>query len=175
MGRIAHFVVGWNILVNNGNSGKRLGATVMSSKGRRAKGANLLAKEIKMLKNRLFNLLVGLALLSLILVACSGLASTKSSFPTGKFVLPDSESREGINFNQDGTWSAFFWEQTVAEGTYHVEGDLYTEEAGPKACPTSATYRYSFDGANLKFELVGEDNCQNRRESFDGVTYVLSK
>jgi len=115
-----------------------------------------------------------LVLLSLALAACSSISSTKSNFPTGKFVLPDSTS-EGIYFNEDGTWSGFYWEQTVAEGTYYVEGDLYTEEAGPKACPTSATYRYSFDGTNLKFELVGEDNCQNRRASFDGVTYVLSK
>ena len=90
-------------------------------------------------------------------------------------MLPDTES-EGIRFNQDGTWTGFYYGEDVAQGTYHVEGDLYTEEANPEtACPTSATYRYSFDGTNLKFELVGEDTCQNRRESFNGVTYVLSK
>ena len=119
-------------------------------------------------------LIVGLMLTTLIFTACGSQSSAVSSFPTGKFVLPDDAS-QGINFNEDGTWSGFFGDQTVAEGTYQVKGDLYTEEAGPKACPTSATYKYSFDGTNLKFDLVGEDDCQNRQESFDGVTYVLSK
>ena len=117
-------------------------------------------------------LMVGLLLASLILAACG--SSAASNFPTGKFVLSDSEY-EGIYYNKDGTWSGFAFGQETAKGTYHVKGDLYTEEASPDACPTAATYKYSFDGTNLKFELVGEDSCQNRRESYDGVTYVLSK
>jgi len=130
-------------------------------------------KEIKMNKNIIL-LVISFVLVSLFLAAC-GTSSVNSNFPTGKFVLPDSES-EGIYFNKDGTWSAFFFGQTVAQGTYQVKGDLYTEEANPEtACPTSATYKYSFDGTNLKFELVGEDGCQNRRESLDGITYVLSQ
>jgi hypothetical protein len=117
----------------------------------------------------------GLVLVSLLMAACGTASPAQSSFPTGKFVLPHSES-EGIQFNEDGTWTAFYYGANVAQGTYYVEGDLYTEEANPEtACPTSATYRYSFDGTNLKFELVGEDTCENRRESFNGVTYVLSK
>lgn len=117
-------------------------------------------------------LMIGLLLASLILAACG--SSAASNFPTGKFVLSDSEY-EGIYYNKDGTWSGFAFGQETATGTYHVKGDLYTEEASPDACPTAATYKYSFDGTNLKFELVGEDSCQNRRESYDGVTYVLSK
>ena len=118
-------------------------------------------------------LVIGLMLTTLLFTACSSPSSAASGFPTGKFVLPDDAS-QGVNFNKDGTWSGFLGDMTVAEGTYQVKGDLYTEEAGPKACPTPATYKFSFDGTNLKFDLVGEDDCQNRRESFDGVTYVLS-
>jgi hypothetical protein len=117
-------------------------------------------------------LMIGLVLASSILAACG--SSAASNFPTGKFVLSDSEY-EGIYYNKDGTWSGFAFGQDIAKGTYHVNGDLYTEEASEEACPTEATYKYSFDGTNLKFELVGEDPCQNRRESYDGVTYVLSK
>ena len=117
-------------------------------------------------------LMIGLVLASLILAACG--SSAPSNFPTGKFILSDSEY-EGIYFNKDGTWSAFAFGQDIAKGTYHVKGDLYTEDASPDACPTAATYKYSFDGTNLKFELVGEDTCQNRRESYNGITYVLSK
>ena len=115
-------------------------------------------------------LLIGL----FILTACGSTASGDSSFPTGKFLLTDSEY-EGIYFNPDGTWSGFAFGQTVAEGKYHVKGDMYTEEASTDGCQTDGTYKYSFDGTNLKFELVGEDPCQNRRESLDGITYVLSK
>jgi ABC-type oligopeptide transport system substrate-binding subunit len=128
-------------------------------------------KENKMNK-KICLLMIGLLLASLILAACG--SSAASNFPTGKFVLSDSEY-EGIYYNKDGTWSGFAFGQETAKGTYHVKGDLYTEEASPDACPTAATYKYSFDGTNLKFELVGEDSCQNRRESYDGVTYVLSK
>jgi hypothetical protein len=128
-------------------------------------------KENKMNK-KIVLLMIGLVLASLILAACGSTAT--SSFPTGKFILSDSEY-EGVYFNKDGTWSGFAFGQDIAKGTYHVKGDLYTEEASPDACPTDATYKYSFDGTNLKFELVGEDTCQNRRESLDGVTYVLSK
>jgi hypothetical protein len=117
-------------------------------------------------------LMIGLVLASLILAACGSTAA--SSFPTGKFILSDSEY-EGIYFNKDGTWSGFAFGQEIAKGTYHVKGDLYTEDASPDACPTAATYKYSFDGTNLKFELVGEDTCQNRRESYNGIKYVLSK
>jgi hypothetical protein len=128
-------------------------------------------KENKMNK-KIGLLMIGLVLASLILAACG--SSAASNFPTGKFILSDSEY-EGIYFNKDGTWSAFAFGQDIAKGTYHVKGDLYTEDASPDACPTAATYKYSFDGTNLKFELVGEDTCQNRRESYNGITYVLSK
>jgi hypothetical protein len=126
------------------------------------------------MNKKLVLLVIGWTLTTLILAACGSQSAATSGFPTGKFVLPDSQS-EGIYFNKDGTWSGFFGDQTVAEGTYQVKDDIYTEEAGPKACSTSATYRYSFDGTNLKFELVGQDECQNRKESLDGATYVLAK
>ena len=117
-------------------------------------------------------LMIGLVLASLALAACG--STVDSSFPTGKFTLSDSEY-EGIYFNKDGTWSGFAFGQETAKGTYHVKGDLYTEEISPDACPTAATFKYSFDGTNLKFEMVGEESCQNRRESYNGITYVLSK
>jgi len=132
-----------------------------------------------MLKNRLFNGLIGLVLLSLILAACGSASSAKSSFPTGKFVLPESDGSEGIYFNEDGTFTSFYYGEDVAKGTYSVKGELYIEESNDQNCGKSPmSFRYTFDGANLKFELTDEsktDTCENRRESFDGVTYVLVK
>jgi len=126
------------------------------------------------MNRKIILLVVSSVLASLIFAACGSASKVDPNFPTGKFVLSDSEF-EGIYFNQDGTWSAFAFGQNIAEGTYHVKGDQYTEEASPEGCPSEATYQYSFDGTNLKFELIGEDTCQNRRESLNGITYVLSK
>lgn len=119
-------------------------------------------------------LMLALVVGTLILTGCGSTSKVDSNFPTGKFLLSDSEY-EGIYFNQDGTWSAFAFGATIAEGKYHVKGDVYTEETSPEGCPTDASYQYSFDGTNLKFELVGEDTCENRRESLNGITYVLSQ
>jgi hypothetical protein len=73
--RIAYLVSVWRILVKNGNSGKWLGATVMSLHGWRANagkspatlGANFhQPKEIEMKTNLLLNLFVAFALLAVI-------------------------------------------------------------------------------------------------------------
>ena len=126
------------------------------------------------MKRNIVVLMFVFMLVSLIVSGCGSTSKSDSNFPTGKFVLADSEY-EGIYFNPDGTWSGFAFGSTIAEGTYHIKGDIYTEEANPEGCPTDASYKYSFDGTNLKFELVGEDTCQNRRESLDGITYVLTQ
>jgi hypothetical protein len=119
-------------------------------------------------------MVVGLALLSLLLAACA----PQSTFPTGKFTLPGKEY-EGIYFDKDGTYYAFFYGETVAHGTYSTKGDLYIEESNDSNCGESPmSFKYSFDGTNLKFDLTEEsmnDTCENRRFSFDGVTYVLTE
>ena len=127
-------------------------------------------------------LLLGLVLSSLYLTACGGLASSRSSFPTGKFVLPDGEGSTGIYFNEDGTWVDFYYGADIcalAKGTYSVNGDLYIEESNDQNCGKSPmSFRYTFDGTNLTFELTEEsknDTCENRRISFDGITYILMK
>lgn len=117
--------------------------------------------------------------LSLVLTACGSASSSESNFPTGKFVLPGTDESEGVYFNKDGTFTAFYYGADVAKGTYTVKGDLYIEESSDQNCGKSPmSFRYSFDGTNLKFELTDEsknDSCENRRQSFDGVTYVLVK
>jgi hypothetical protein len=133
-------------------------------------------KEKKMKK--LFRMVIGLGLLSLLLAACGGVPTPQSTFPTGKFVLPDNEF-EGVYFDENGTWYAFFGGEHVAEGTYSTKGDLYIEESNDSNCGKSPmSFKYSFDGTNLKFDLTDEsrnDTCENRRLSFDGITYVLTE
>jgi hypothetical protein len=130
------------------------------------------------MNKKIILLVIGM-LVSLVLAACSSASPAESNFPTGKFVLPDSNGSEGVYFNEDGTFAAFYYGQDVAKGTYSVKGDLYIEESSDQNCEKSPmSFRYTFDGTNLKFELTDEsknDTCENRRQSFNGVTYVLSK
>jgi hypothetical protein len=127
---------------------------------------------------KLFRMVIGLGLLSQILAACQGVPTPQSTFPTGKFVLPDNQF-EGIYFGEDGTWYAFFGGERVQEGTYSTTGDLYIEESNNSNCgKTPMSFRYTFDGTNLKFDLTDEsknDTCENRQLSFDGITYVLTE
>jgi hypothetical protein len=150
----------------------------MSSKGRAKKRKfNHSKKETKMNK-KIVLLVVSLVSLSMILAACGGRAPTASNFPTGRFTLPGNES-EGILFNEDGTFTAFYYGADVAKGTYSVKGDLYIEESNDSNCgKTPMSFKYTFDGTNLHFELTEEsknDTCENRRLSFDGITYVLTE
>jgi hypothetical protein len=151
------------------------------------------------MKNKhLYLLVIGLLLVALVLMACGPAAPTLApttvpsptlqpteaptepavTFPTGKFVALDNEEA-GFEFNADGTWRAFNSIYTIGRGTYSVKGDLYIEEANSENCGTSPmSFKYSFDGTNLKFELTEEsmnDNCDGRKMSFDGKTYVLAK
>jgi hypothetical protein len=130
------------------------------------------------MNKKIILLVIGMYL-SLVVAACSAASSAESNFPTGKFVLPGTDESEGIYFNKDGTFTAFYYGADVAKGTYSVKGDLYIEESNDQNCgKTPMSFRYTFDGTNLKFELTEEsknDTCENRRQSFDGVTYVLVK
>lgn len=116
-------------------------------------------------------------ILAVLLAACAPApaATPDSNFPTGKFVSPESRF-DGWEFNEDGTWRAFGMGETLATGTYSVKGDLYTELTNDQGCPAPMSYRYTYDGTNLKFELTEEskqDTCDPRREGYNNKTYIL--
>lgn len=127
------------------------------------------------MKSKFFVLLIGLMLLSSMLIGCGG--SSKSAFPTGKFVDATNENG-GLIFNKDGTWSAYNGIYTVAKGTYSADNQYYTEESSNSGCPEPINFKYIFDGTNLNFNYVGnpaDDPCDGRRSGFDNKTYILSK
>jgi hypothetical protein len=141
--------------------------------------------------------LIGLLLLSVTLAACSLIAPTTVptnaltatihptvaptelaiNFPTGKFVKSNSPSH-GLIFNNDGNFSVFDGSQTIANGTYRVEGDTYIETSNDQNCPVPMSFKYMFDGTNLIFNYVdnpADDPCTGRRFDFNNVTYILSE
>jgi len=117
---------------------------------------------------------VGLLLLSLMLAACG--SSSKSEFPTGKFVKSNNENH-GFIFNEDKTFSVFDGSITIVNGTYSVDGDIFTDESNSQSCPPFS-FKYTFDGTNLTFNYVSnpaDDPCGGRRSDFNNQTYILSK
>jgi len=94
--------------------------------------------------------------------------TSASDFPSGTFVA----GGESVEFNEDGTCRWFAtnggWELPCK---YAVNGDLYTEmwfdwpSYGPEE-NFPATYYWTFDGANLTFELWGNDANSSRRASY---------
>jgi hypothetical protein len=105
-------------------------------------------------------------------------APSAAAFPTGTFGRTDDPSR-GLQFNADGTFAALAGPTHLADGTYSVKGDVFTEESNNQGCPSPMHYKFTIDGANLKFSPVEDpamDPCDGRKGDFnDAVTWVLKK
>ena len=129
-----------------------------------------------MKNKKLYLLVVGLMLASLILSACGSTA--KSNFPTGKFIK-SGETDYGLKFNADGTFEVFRGEVTYVTSTYKVDGNVLTETSNDGGCDTNVSFNYTFDGSKLTFTYVGnpEDDmsCSGRHADFNNVTYILSE
>jgi major membrane immunogen (membrane-anchored lipoprotein) len=129
-----------------------------------------------MKNTKLYLLVVGLMLASLILSACGSAA--KAKFPTGKFIK-SGETDYGLKFNADGTFSVFQGDVTYVTGTYKVKGDVFTETSNDGGCETNVNFNYAFDGSKLTFKYIGDPakdaDCAGRNADFNNVTYTLSK
>ncbi len=104
--------------------------------------------------------------------------SEEANFPTGKFIKSGA-TNYGLLFNADGTFSVFDGATTFINGTYSVDGDIFTEESNSGGCVSPMKFDYTFDGTNLTLSYVGnpeDDNaCGGRKADFNNVTYILTK
>lgn len=126
-----------------------------------------------MSSSRITGVFFTLLLSSLVLAACAGSAY---GFPTGKFYVSGSERTEGFDFGSNGKFSFFSANDTVMEGTYEVQGDVYTEtsntaESVAPACKQPSTYNWVYDGSTLRFTVI-EDNCPDRRGAYTDYLFV---
>lgn len=139
-----------------------------------------------MKKNTLWTLLFIMMIMAL--TACNATAnqagsgetqeSSAAPFPTGKFTNPN-DSFSGFYYYDDGTYAYFQDGSILVEGTYTIDGDILSDTVGGLAaeeegCGEPATYRWAYDGTNLNFTLVGEDNCAGRKSTMDGSTWVYA-
>jgi len=97
-----------------------------------------------------------------------------NAFPSGIFVQKNHANWK-LQFNADGSYVFLVNDQVDATGTYSIRDNLYTEETEFAPCKDACTasYTWEFDGKNLTFHLVGEDLCKDRRESLDGIPWIM--
>ncbi len=100
------------------------------------------------------------------------------SFPIGKFVFQN-DPNSYFTFSKAGkrAHGAVGGQLAFATGTYRVEGDLYIQTSNSGHCPVPMSYKFSFDGTYLKFQLTDEsrnDPCPERTGFYDNTTYIFS-
>lgn len=101
------------------------------------------------------------------------------SFPIGKF-LAQHDPTSYFTFSKDGKWAHFAVgvQFALATGRFSVDGDIYTQESNSAGCPVPMSFKYTFDGMYLKFQLTDESrndsSCPDRNGHYDNTTYIIS-
>ena len=101
------------------------------------------------------------------------------SFPIGKF-LAQHDPNSYFTFSKDGKWAhlAVGVRLALATGRFSVDGDIYTQESNSAGCPVPMSFKYTFDGTYLKFQLTDESRndsvCPDRNGHYDNTTYIIS-
>lgn len=113
-----------------------------------------------------------------VVTAAPPAASDFVDFPSGRFMAAHDPTSGYLFDNVALTWTYVYagtaGETVSATGSYTVQGNQWIENGTSTAeeCPFPAAYKWSFDGANLSFTLVGEDKCNQRKQLTDGRTFV---
>ncbi len=97
----------------------------------------------------------------------------ENEFPTG-ICVHGTRQNLTLQFNDDRSYIVRVNDLVDATGTYAINGNQYTEDTDYLPCrhARTAAYTWTYDGRRLTFQLAGEDNCTERRESLDGVTWI---
>lgn len=97
-------------------------------------------------------------------------------FPTGIFFHRHAPSVYCIfQFNPDSTF-AYYWMASTLDldsiepsgiGTYTIEGNLYHETYTDYGDCPPVTYTWTYDGQALTFQVVGEEACPDRQQTYE--------
>ena len=105
-------------------------------------------------------------------------AIEESTFPTGTFVEAESGYSPRLIFRDDGTFQRSIIGTHSADGTYAVDGDLYTELTNNSDRPggnAPASYRWAWDGEQLRFSASSVDEDGYRSSIYTEHVYVMDK
>jgi hypothetical protein len=109
-------------------------------------------------------------------------AGKAQAFAPGKYLRQGSPDR-ALQFNKDGTFVPLLLPDNIhlAEATYSVKGNVFTETSNDQGCISNRHYNYAFDGAKLVFTPVevydpATDSCDGRASDLNpSVTWVMIK
>ena len=100
-------------------------------------------------------------IICVLLVAATLSACSNDEFPTGSY----RHNEFVAEYREDGTFTLYENGEVSTEGTYSVEGDEITwiqDSFCDEQNAGSATYQWTADDNGLSYEVIGEDQCEER-------------
>ena len=101
------------------------------------------------------------------------------SFPIGKFFAQNAPNSY-FTFSKDGRWAHLDVDVqfALATGRFSVDGDTYIQTSNSSGCAVPMSFKYTFDGTYLKFQLTDESrndsSCPDRNGFYDNTTYIFT-
>ena len=101
------------------------------------------------------------------------------SFPIGKF-FAQNDPNSYFTFSKDGRWAHLNVDVRIAlaTGKFSVDDDTYIQTSNSAGCDVPMSFKFSFDGTYLKFQLTDQSrndlSCPDRSGFYDNTTYIFS-
>ena len=101
------------------------------------------------------------------------------SFPIGKF-FAQNDPNSYFTFSKDGRWAHLNVDVrlALATGRFSVDGDTYIQTSNSSGCAVPMSFKYTFDGTYLKFQLTdqsrNDSSCPDRNGFYDNTTYIFT-
>lgn len=111
------------------------------------------------------------------LVALLTAATQGPKFPGGVFKTSDGNNTTiALDFDSTGALNVYVNNESFSNGTWSVKADTLTfgKIQGPEgyACTSEARYLWALADNQITFKLVGQDDCQTRRDGLLGMTWT---
>lgn len=99
--------------------------------------------------------------------------ASEIEFPTGIF-MQATKNEMTLQIDEDGSYIVRLNGLVDATGSYTINGNQYTDDTnyGPCRDVRIATYTWTYVGTWLTFEVVGEDECGERNNDMNGMTWI---
>lgn len=112
----------------------------------------------------------------LALVALLTAATQGQKFPGGVFKTSDGTTTVALDFDSTGALNVYVNNEAFSSGTWRAKADTLTfgKIQGPEgyACASESSYLWAIADNRITFKLIGEDDCQSRRDGLLGMVWT---
>lgn len=109
-------------------------------------------------------------------VAMITAAAQASKLPGGVFKTSDGTNTIALDFDSSGALNVYVNNESFSNGSWQVKADTWTfgKVQGPEgySCATEAKYLWAIADNRITFKLVGDDDCQSRRDGLLGMVWT---